>query len=95
MFIPALTIPVVTVIGTFTLKYAVVHGVSLVDSRQVTLISLGVAILALRESASDDVEPHVRLHIILCTPASVSFDGPITRGALTVQSPDRSGRASG
>jgi uncharacterized membrane protein len=45
LFIPALTIPAVTVLGTFTLKYVVVHGVSLVDSRQVTLISLGLAIL--------------------------------------------------
>jgi uncharacterized membrane protein len=45
LFVPALTIPVLTVIGTFGLKSVTVHGVALVDPRQVTLVSLGLAIL--------------------------------------------------
>jgi uncharacterized membrane protein len=46
LFIPALTIPAVTVLGTLTLKYAVVNGTPLVDPKQVTLISLGLATVA-------------------------------------------------
>ncbi len=38
LFVPALTIPVVTLVGTFAFK-----GSSLVDQKQVTLISLGIA----------------------------------------------------
>jgi uncharacterized membrane protein len=43
LFIPALTIPAVTLLGTLTLKYVVVNGTPLVDPKQVTLISLGMA----------------------------------------------------
>ena len=43
LFIPALTIPAVTLLGTFTLKYAKIGGVALVDPAQITLISLGLA----------------------------------------------------
>ena len=43
LFIPALTIPAVTLLGTLTLKYVVVNGTPLVDPKQVTLISLGIA----------------------------------------------------
>jgi uncharacterized membrane protein len=43
LFVPALTIPAVTLLGTFTLRYAVVGGVALVDPAQITLISLGLA----------------------------------------------------
>ena len=43
LFIPALTIPAVTLLGTFTLKYAKLGGVALVDPAQITLISLGLA----------------------------------------------------
>src|ERR1041384_7043153 len=43
LFIPALIIPTVTVIGTFTFKYLSVGGVLLIDPRQITLISLGFA----------------------------------------------------
>ena len=43
LFIPALTIPAVTLLGTFVLKGAQVGGVPLVDPKQVTLISLGIA----------------------------------------------------
>jgi uncharacterized membrane protein len=43
LFIPALTIPAVALLGTFTLKGLHVNGVPLVDPKQVTLISLGLA----------------------------------------------------
>jgi uncharacterized membrane protein len=43
LFIPALTIPAVALLGTFTLKGFHVNGVPLVDPKQVTLISLGLA----------------------------------------------------
>jgi uncharacterized membrane protein len=43
LFIPALAIPVVTLLGTFTLKYFRVGGVPVVDPKQITLISLGLA----------------------------------------------------
>ena len=43
LFIPALTIPAVTLLGTFTLKYARWNGAPLVDPKQITLISLGMS----------------------------------------------------
>jgi uncharacterized membrane protein len=43
LFIPALTIPAVTLLGTFTLKYARWNGTALVDPKQITLISLGMS----------------------------------------------------
>jgi uncharacterized membrane protein len=43
LFIPALTIPAVTLLGTFVLKRISFNGTPLVDPRQVTLISLGLA----------------------------------------------------
>jgi uncharacterized membrane protein len=46
LFIPALTIPAVALLGTFTLKGLHLNGVALVDPRQVTLISLGLATVA-------------------------------------------------
>lgn len=46
LFVPALAIPAVTIAGTFAFKYLKVGDVPLVDPRQVTLISLGVATLA-------------------------------------------------
>jgi uncharacterized membrane protein len=46
LFIPALTIPLVTLGGNFFLKGLRVNGVPLVDPRQVTQISLGLATLA-------------------------------------------------
>jgi uncharacterized membrane protein len=46
LFIPALTIPVVTLLGTFTLKFLQVGGKPLVDPKQITLISLGMGTLA-------------------------------------------------
>jgi uncharacterized membrane protein len=43
LFIPALTIPAVTVLGTFVLKGATINGIALVDQMQITSISLGIA----------------------------------------------------
>jgi uncharacterized membrane protein len=45
LFIPALIIPAVTVLGTLTLKDVRLGGAPLVDPRQVTLISLALATL--------------------------------------------------
>ncbi|CAG4904095.1 DUF979 domain-containing protein [Paraburkholderia saeva] len=42
LFIPALTIPVVTVIVTLTAKYFVVGGMPLVELKNVTLIGFGI-----------------------------------------------------
>jgi uncharacterized membrane protein len=43
LFVPALTIPAVTLLGTFTFKYLHVGGKPLVDPKQITVVSLGVA----------------------------------------------------
>jgi uncharacterized membrane protein len=43
LFIPALTIPAVTLAGTFAFKNLLVNGVPLVDQKQITLISLGLS----------------------------------------------------
>ncbi len=45
LFIPALTIPVLTVLGTFALKRIEIGGAPVVDVRQVTVISLAIATL--------------------------------------------------
>lgn len=45
LFIPALIPPVVTLLGTLTLKGVMVVGQPLVDPKQVTLISLGAGIV--------------------------------------------------
>ncbi len=45
LFVPALAIPAVTLLGTFTLKYLHWHGAPLVDPKQITLIALGMATL--------------------------------------------------
>jgi uncharacterized membrane protein len=46
LFIPALTIPAVTLFCTFALKGAQLRGTMLVDQKQITLISLAIATLA-------------------------------------------------
>ena len=46
LFIPALTIPGVTVLGTLGFKYLAVGGAPLVDPKQVTLVSLGLSTIA-------------------------------------------------
>jgi uncharacterized membrane protein len=43
LFIPALAIPLLTVLGTLTLKSASIGGRSLIDPKQVTVISLALA----------------------------------------------------
>ena len=43
LFIPALTVPAVTLLGTFLLKGASFHGAPLVDQKQITQISLAIA----------------------------------------------------
>jgi uncharacterized membrane protein len=43
LFIPALTIPLITVLGSFVFKKATVNGAPLVDVKQVTVISLAIA----------------------------------------------------
>ncbi len=43
LFIPALTIPLVTVLGTFFFKQITLYGLPLVDNKQVTVISLAIA----------------------------------------------------
>jgi uncharacterized membrane protein len=45
LFIPALTIPLVTVLGTFLFKKITINGLPLVDVKQVTVISLAIATL--------------------------------------------------
>jgi uncharacterized membrane protein len=45
LFIPALTIPIVTVLGTFIFKQVTINGLPLVDVKQVTVISLAIATL--------------------------------------------------
>jgi len=45
LFIPALTIPLVTVLGTFIFKKITLNGSPLVDVKQVTVISLAIATL--------------------------------------------------
>jgi uncharacterized membrane protein len=45
LFIPALAIPVVTVLGTFAFKRFTLNGSQLVDVKQVTVISLAIATL--------------------------------------------------
>ena len=45
LFIPALTIPLVTVLGTIFFKRITLHGSPLVDLKQVTVISLAIATL--------------------------------------------------
>ena len=43
LFVPALTIPAVTLLGTFAFKGLLINGAPLVDQKQITLISLGLS----------------------------------------------------
>ncbi|HJQ10911.1 MAG TPA: DUF979 domain-containing protein [Gemmatimonadaceae bacterium] len=45
LFVPALTIPLLTVAGTFAFKRFTINGTPLVDVKQVTVISLAIATL--------------------------------------------------
>lgn len=42
LFVPALAIPLVTVIGTLSAKYLNVGGLPLIDPKNTTLVSLGI-----------------------------------------------------
>jgi uncharacterized membrane protein len=46
LFLPALTIPAVTVIGTLTAPYLKIDGVSLIDPKNVTLVAFGIGCIA-------------------------------------------------
>jgi uncharacterized membrane protein len=45
LFVPALAIPLITVLGTVIFKRISIHGVPIVDLKQVTVISLAIATL--------------------------------------------------
>lgn len=45
LFLPALVVPAVALIGTFAFKYVTLAGVPLVDPKQVTLVSLGFGMI--------------------------------------------------
>jgi len=45
LFVPALAIPLVTVLGTLLFKKIIINGMPVVDVKQVTVISLGIATL--------------------------------------------------
>src|SRR5512132_2484383 len=64
LFIPALTIPAVTLLGTLTLKNMHVNGVPLVDGKQVTLISLGFSTVAALAVGMGMLRPPARAPII-------------------------------
>jgi len=42
LFVPALAIPLITMVGTLSAKYLIVGGVPLLDPKNTTLVSLGV-----------------------------------------------------
>jgi uncharacterized membrane protein len=46
LFVPALLIPAIALAGTLTLKHAAIAGVTLVDTKQVTLIALALGVCA-------------------------------------------------
>lgn len=43
LFVPALVIPLITLVGTFAFKAVTIHGAPLVDAKNATLISLALA----------------------------------------------------
>ena len=43
LFLPALLIPLITLVGTVGLKYVTIGGLQLLDQKNITLVSLGVA----------------------------------------------------
>jgi uncharacterized membrane protein len=69
LFVPALAIPAITLAGTFLLPLANVEGAPLVDSKQVTLVSLAIgaivglvlAIVLLRASVTTAMKEGQRL----------------------------------
>ena len=69
VFVPALVIPAIAIVGTLTLGKVTIHGMPLADPKQVTLIALAlgiiiallVAVLRFRPSALAPVEEGRRL----------------------------------
>jgi uncharacterized membrane protein len=57
LYIPALLIPGLALLGTLTLKKATLHGTPLVDAKQVTVISLGIATLVALAAAVAMLRP--------------------------------------
>ncbi|HET7461234.1 MAG TPA: DUF979 domain-containing protein [Longimicrobium sp.] len=57
LYIPALLVPGVALLGTLTLKKATFHGAPLVDPKQVTVISLGIATLVALAAALAILRP--------------------------------------
>ncbi|MFL5385312.1 MAG: DUF979 domain-containing protein [Longimicrobiaceae bacterium] len=63
LYVPALLVPGVALLGTLTLKKATLHGHPLVDPRQVTVISLGIATLVALAVALAMLRPAVSVPI--------------------------------
>ncbi len=59
LFAPALLIPVVTLLGTLTLKHASIAGAALLDGAQVTLISLAFGVIVALATAFFWLRPPV------------------------------------
>jgi uncharacterized membrane protein len=59
LLIPALLIPAIALLGTFTLKGAAIAGVKLLDGAQVTLISLALGVFAALAAAMIWLRPPV------------------------------------
>jgi uncharacterized membrane protein len=57
LYVPALLVPGVALLGTLTLKKATLHGAPLVDPKQVTVISLGIATLVALAAALAMLRP--------------------------------------
>src|SRR2546423_15083942 len=59
LFLPALTIPFVTVLGSLVFKRVTVNGSPLVDVKQVTVISLAIATLIALAVGMAMLRPHL------------------------------------
>jgi uncharacterized membrane protein len=57
LYVPALLVPGIALLGTLTLKKATLHGAPLVDPKQVTVISLGIATLVALAAALAMLRP--------------------------------------
>jgi uncharacterized membrane protein len=57
LYVPALLVPGIALLGTLTLKKATLHGTPLVDPKQVTVISLGIATLVALAAALAMLRP--------------------------------------
>jgi uncharacterized membrane protein len=64
LFVPALLIPAVTLLGTFVFKYIKIGNTPLMDPKQVTLISLGMATLVALAAAVIMLRPRMTVPMI-------------------------------